>query len=200
MTVTVPTGATFQPISVLNTTNGLLSYSSSPFKVTYAGGSITTSNFETKVDFAASTEALNMTLGDLDGDGKSDLVTANFSVNMFFILRITTVSGTINSSSFATKVDISTGTNPKGILMAILMSMESPKSLLQISIVIQFLFFVIFLQVEVSLRVLLPQKLILQQVLDLDEDDKPDLSIVNNTSNTVAILHFVSVLSPPIGT
>ena len=57
LTVIVPKGATFQPISVLNTTNGLIGYSSKPFNVTYTGGSITSNNFATKVDFAATTES-----------------------------------------------------------------------------------------------------------------------------------------------
>lgn len=115
LTVTVPTGATFQPISVLNSTNGLIGYSSKPFNVTYTGESITSNNFATKVDFTASTEALNMAMGDLDGDGKSDLVTVNFSANTISVLRNTATAGSINGGSFAAKVDFATNTNPRGI-------------------------------------------------------------------------------------
>lgn len=115
LTVTVPTGATFQPISVLNSTNGLIGYSSKPFNVTYTGESITSNNFATKVDFTASTEALNMAMGDLDGDGKSDLVTVNFSANTILVLRNTATAGSINGGSFAAKVDFATNTNPRGI-------------------------------------------------------------------------------------
>ena len=70
------------------------------------------SNFAPKVDFAASTEALNMAMGDLDDDGKSDLVTVNFSANTISVLRNTSTSGSV---SFAAKVDVATNTNPRGI-------------------------------------------------------------------------------------
>jgi hypothetical protein len=112
ITTTVPVGATYQPITVLNLSNGLTGSSLKPFQVTFSGGSISSSTFATKVDFAASTEALNMAMGDLDGDGKSDLVTVNFSANTISILRNTCTSGNI---SFAAKIDIATNTNPRGI-------------------------------------------------------------------------------------
>ncbi|MFY7912810.1 MAG: FG-GAP-like repeat-containing protein [Emticicia sp.] len=115
LTVTVPVGATNQPISVLNASNGLFGYTVKPFHVTFTGGSIASSTFETKVDFGANTESLNMATGDLDGDGKTDIVTVNFSAGNISILRNTSTAGTINSGSFATKIDISTGTNPRGI-------------------------------------------------------------------------------------
>ncbi len=115
LTVTVPAGATFQPITVLNLTTGLTGSSAKPFNVTYAGGSIAASSFEMKVDFAAGTEALNMAMGDLDGDGKSDLVTVNFSANTMSVLRNTATAGSINTGSFAEKVDYSTNTNPRGL-------------------------------------------------------------------------------------
>jgi hypothetical protein len=40
LTVTVPAGATFQPISALNLATVLTGFSSVPFRVTYPGGSI----------------------------------------------------------------------------------------------------------------------------------------------------------------
>lgn len=115
LTVTVPIGATFQPITVLNFANGLVGSSSKPFQVTYSGGSIANSTFEAKVDFGANTESLNMATGDLDGDGKTDMVKVNFSAGNISILRNTSTAGSIDNSSFATKIDISTGTNPRGI-------------------------------------------------------------------------------------
>ncbi|MER0438106.1 FG-GAP-like repeat-containing protein [Emticicia sp. W12TSBA100-4] len=115
LTVTVPVGATNQPISVLNASNGLFGYTVKPFHVTFTGGSVASSTFETKVDFGANTESLNMATGDLDGDGKTDMVTVNFSAGNISILRNTSTAGSIDNSSFATKIDISTGTNPRGI-------------------------------------------------------------------------------------
>lgn len=115
LTVTVPVGATNQPISVLNASNGLFGYTVKPFHVTFTGGSVASGTFETKVDFGANTEALNMATGDLDGDGKTDMVTVNFIAGNISILRNTSTVGSIDNSSFATKIDISTGTNPRGI-------------------------------------------------------------------------------------
>ncbi|MFN6087153.1 MAG: IPT/TIG domain-containing protein, partial [Cyclobacteriaceae bacterium] len=53
LTVTVPVGATYAPITVLNATTGLLAYSNSNFTPTFSPskGSITASDFSPKVDF-----------------------------------------------------------------------------------------------------------------------------------------------------
>src|SRR5665213_1862259 len=55
LTVTVPTGATYQPISVLNGTTALIGYSASPFATTFTPtkGSITATDIAAKVDFTA---------------------------------------------------------------------------------------------------------------------------------------------------
>ncbi len=111
LTVTVPTGATHQPISVQ--TNGLTGYSLKPFVVTFAGGgSFDDCSFEPKVNFETndglSSEAF---FGDIDGDGKVDVITAKRNTNSISIYRNTSISGQINSSSFAPKIDIITGTS-----------------------------------------------------------------------------------------
>lgn len=115
LTVTVPVGATFQPISVLNLSSVLTGFSSVPFRVTYVGGSISEFSFEDGLDFAAGTLSLYLANGDLDGDGKTDLVTANFNANTISIFRNTTTLGVINAASLAPKVDIATATNPRSI-------------------------------------------------------------------------------------
>jgi hypothetical protein len=115
LTVTVPAGATFQPISVLNLATVLTGFSSIPFRVTYVGGSISIDSFEDGLDFAAGTLALFIASGDLDGDGKPDLVTANFNANTISVLRNTSTLGIIDATSLAAKVDISTATNPRSI-------------------------------------------------------------------------------------
>lgn len=114
LTVTVPAGATFQPISVLNLATVLTGFSSVPFRVTYPGGSIIIESLaEERVDFTAGALALFVAIGDLDGDGKTDMVTANFNANTISIFRNTATLGSITASSFAAKVDISTETNPR---------------------------------------------------------------------------------------
>ncbi|GGD46871.1 hypothetical protein GCM10011514_08590 [Emticicia aquatilis] len=116
LTVTVPTGATFQPITVLNLSNTLSGSSSAPFRVTYPGGSIIAESLvEQSVDFTTGALALFLAIGDLDSDGKTDMVTANFNAGTISIFRNTATLGSITASSFATKADISTGTSPRTI-------------------------------------------------------------------------------------
>ncbi len=62
-------------------------------------------SFEVRQDFAVTTP-YSISIGDLDGDGKSDLVTGNLTSNNISVFRNTSVVGTI---SFAAKSDIAIG-------------------------------------------------------------------------------------------
>ena len=85
LTVTVPTGATYQPIMVL--VNGLMAYSKYPFSTTYPGWGIINSNsFLPKQDFDAGFSPYASCLGDLNGDGKVDVIVANRTGNSISIL------------------------------------------------------------------------------------------------------------------
>ncbi|MFM7853558.1 MAG: FG-GAP-like repeat-containing protein, partial [Flammeovirgaceae bacterium] len=113
LTVTVPVGATFQPISVL--ANGLAGTSSKPFLVTFASnGVINTSSFASKVDIATSGQLYGVSLGDLDGDGKSDLAVSNFGGATVSVLRNNTTSSVITTGSF-TNADLVSGAGPYGV-------------------------------------------------------------------------------------
>ncbi len=108
LTVTVPAGATYQPITVL--TNGLVAYSSQPFVVTFTGvPSIDAGSFAAKADFTTGSNPWSVSIGDLDGDGKDDLVLANQGSNTVSVLLNTSSAGAI---SYAAKVDFTTGSNP----------------------------------------------------------------------------------------
>lgn len=169
LTVTVPAGATYQPISV--TVGGLVAYSDNPFVVTFGGGtgtlngafapkvdlpagtnpgsvaiadidgdgksdivvnnhnaatvsayrnissvgSLAASSFGPAVPFITGTVPYRVAMGDLDGDGKPDLVVSNNTDGTISVLRNTSVSGTIDAGSFAAKVDYSVGASPQGI-------------------------------------------------------------------------------------
>lgn len=107
LTVTVPTGATYAPIMVLNTATGLLGYSQSNFTPTFSPskGTIAASDFNPKVDFATGSTPLSIAIGDLDGDGKADLAVANGG-NSISVLLNTSSAGDV---SYAAKVDFGTG-------------------------------------------------------------------------------------------
>ncbi len=110
LTVTVPTGATYQPISV--TTNNLTAFSSNPFIVTFSGGgnSFSTNTFATKVDFSVGSGSGITCVGDIDGDGKPDLIALNGGSNTFSILKNISQS----NPSFASKLDFATSSSPTG--------------------------------------------------------------------------------------
>ena len=75
--VTVPAGATFAPITV--TVNGLTAYASQPFLPTFAGnGQISSSSLAPAVTLPTGTGPGQVVFADMDGDGRSDLVIADW--------------------------------------------------------------------------------------------------------------------------
>src|SRR5260221_11701956 len=80
LTVNVPAGATFQPISV--TTNTYTAYSLYPFLVTFPnGGSLTTRSFADPVNFLSGTylgysDPNDVAIGDLDAAGNPHMPSA----------------------------------------------------------------------------------------------------------------------------
>jgi hypothetical protein len=66
-------------------------------------------SFATKVSFLLGANPYFVVTGDIDGDGKPDLVIPNSGDDTFSVLRNTSTSGTVN---FATKVNFATGSNP----------------------------------------------------------------------------------------
>ncbi len=125
VTVTVPTGATYAPITLLNTGTKLAAYSLANFNPIYAPAKtkITTADFAPNQDFTSLTDSYSVAVGDLDGDGKSDLVVViSGSVSVF---RNTSSSGSITAGSFAPKVDF-TVTNPVSVTIGDLDGDDKP--------------------------------------------------------------------------
>jgi hypothetical protein len=71
-------------------------------------GSAGTISYAAKVDFATGSFPISVSIGDLDGDGKADLATANYGSSTVSVFRNTGSAGTI---SYAAKVDFATGSN-----------------------------------------------------------------------------------------
>lgn len=82
------------------------------FRNTSTVGTITSGSFASKVDFTAGSNTLAVSAGDINGDGKLDLVAANNTPNTISIFRNTATSGAITTGSFAAKVDFATGIGP----------------------------------------------------------------------------------------
>lgn len=112
LTVIVPNGATYQPISV--TTNYRTAFSSKPFGITFpGGGGISSSSFEKLSGFSIGNSPQDVCIGDYDGDGKSDVATANYGGHNISVLRNTSSAGVI---SFDNKIDYQAGNFPWNII------------------------------------------------------------------------------------
>jgi len=110
LTVTVPAGATYQPITL--TVNGLTAYSGNPFIVTLPGlRFIDATAFTSKVDFTTGTDPQGVAIGDIDADGKPDIVITNWGSDFVSVYRNNSTSGSITSGSFEAKVDFTVGGN-----------------------------------------------------------------------------------------
>ena len=116
-TLTVPAGATYAPITLLNTGTSLAAYSRRNFtpKFSPAKTGITATGFATKVDFATGTNPYSVAIGDLDSDGKPDLAIANYNSNTVSVYRNTATIGSIAPGSFAAKADFATGAKPYAV-------------------------------------------------------------------------------------
>src|SRR5687767_2516140 len=117
----------------------------SVFRNTSTSGSITASSFAAKIDFATGTNPTIVAIGDVDGDGKPDLVVPNRASDNISILRNTSTTGSIDAASFAPKVDFVTGV---GALSA--------------------------------------------TIGDVDGDSKPDIVVANYNSGTISVLRNTS--------
>ncbi len=110
LTVTVPLGATYEPITVTTYffTMYDTAYSGQSFFVTFpgAGSGFDPNSFNAQADFATAVKPYGLSNIDLDGDGKPDLATANYNGNSMSILKNTSTGGNF---SYDPHVDYSTG-------------------------------------------------------------------------------------------
>lgn len=113
LTVTIPAGATYLPVTV--TTNNLSAYSAAPFIVTFnnGGGGFNANSFAAPLEFATNSGgSFGVLPGDLDGDGKADIVVNNLLNGNMSVFGNTSVSGTISFSSAAVYTVIGNGQYP----------------------------------------------------------------------------------------
>ncbi len=107
LTVTVPSGAGYGRINILNKTNGRASLSPKAFTPTFdGGGRIIPASFKPKFDIPT-IPIEDAVAADVDDDGWIDLaVTNNDAEDVIDIYRNLGLGGTLSPSSFATKVSV----------------------------------------------------------------------------------------------
>jgi hypothetical protein len=256
LSVTVPPGATYQPISV--SVAGLTAYSATPFITTFPNGLsfqqgptnnqyvfgqetdfatglrpngiaaadfdgdgkidlVTSNNFSTnnsaslsvlrnlsipgKVNFAASQNlnigglAFCIAAGDLDGDGKPDIVAASIDSQLLYVFKNTSTPGKI---SFSSPTTYATGTNPYCIAIADLDGDGRPEV---ISANYLSGSFSVFQNTTTNGQLRFASKVDFTTglgprgiaVADMNGDGKVDLAIVDELSNTLQIFPNTSV-------
>ena len=173
----------------------------SVFHNTSATGSISSSSFASKVDFATDTAPQGVAIRDLDGDGKPDIAVTNQTTSDVSVFRNTASSGTINGSSFAAKVDFATGGTPAGIAIGDLDGDGKPDiatanqgnsaSILRNSTTSGVIGTSSFSpKVDVTAGTS-PQDV---EIGDIDGDGKPDLAVTNNIAGSLSLFRNTSTI------
>lgn len=93
LTVIVPPGTTYQPVSV--TVNGLTAYSTKIFNTTFPGGGEITPGSFGNVTGYSQTDVKKIAIGDLDGDGRSDVAVTDYGNGKMAIFRNISASNVI---------------------------------------------------------------------------------------------------------
>ncbi len=199
LSVTVPVGATYHPITV--TVFSFTAYSSKPFIVTFAGGgAITSASFATKVDYGTGNYPDIIVIGDLDGDGKPDLSVSNFISGDFFPISVFRNTGTIGSVSFAANVDFTAGfqsadgaaigdVTGDGKLDLVVTSLGNRVSVLQNTSTGGSVSFAARVDFSTGLSPTSPYSVAID---DVDGDGKPDIAVANYGTSTVSIFRNTS--------
>ena len=168
------------------------------FRNTSRAGQVTPDSFAPRVDFPAGPSPASVALGDLDGDGKLDIVVANDYGADISVYRNTSTPGNI---SFAPRVNFPAGTHPVSVGIADLDGDGKPdiavvnavlgpstvgvfrNSTTAGSTELSFADMVEFPTGDYSFNL---------AVGDLDGDGKPDLAVANENSTSVSLLRNVS--------
>ena len=78
-------------------------------------GTLTVGSFSPRVDLATPSGPFLLTVADVDGDGKLDIIVSDYNGSLVSVYRNTSTPGDLSSNSFALRVDFGTGARPQGV-------------------------------------------------------------------------------------
>ena len=81
-------------------------------------GSITTNSFAPRVNLSVGSGPRGVAVQDMDGDGKPEIVTANWNGNTVSVLRNIGLAGGISTNSFAPAANFAVGPGPQSVAIA----------------------------------------------------------------------------------
>ncbi|MEX2234619.1 MAG: FG-GAP-like repeat-containing protein [Cyclobacteriaceae bacterium] len=197
VSVAVPFGATYQPITI--TVNALTAYSTKPFSVTFpSNGVLNQNSFAEFITQPVGSNPLSIAIGDFNGDNRPDLAVVNLNHSVS-ILKNLSIPGI---SQIASKVDLIIGSPTKlaigdidgdGKLDLVTISkfnntvsiFRNTTDLAALNPTISFA-----AKVDFQTGGLSPIDVAIN---DLDMDGRPDIVIANNQSNGVSVLRNESI-------
>ncbi|MEO6150777.1 MAG: FG-GAP-like repeat-containing protein [Mucilaginibacter sp.] len=109
LVVTVPVGATYKPIAITNKTTRLSGSSTLPFNTSFSPAA---TGLDAGVRLLPAMAAADVQIADIDGDGKTDILTTDPVSHKLMVYLNKSKTGKIDTGSFEAPVMFATGPQP----------------------------------------------------------------------------------------
>lgn len=193
LTVTVPAGANFSPITV--TTNNLTAYSQFPFIVTFAGDHvINNKSFAANQQFFSGSYVFDAITEDINGDDKTDIVATNYSDATVSIFLNHSSPGSINLGK---AVKLITDSKVSGLAAADIDG-DGKKDIIVVQDISQKMS--VFKNMSYDDNIIFENKVdfstgvypVNVAAADINNDGKPDVIVTNNHESSVSVFKNTS--------